>query len=106
MPAEPAQAANDVGQMAAEHPAVGVQLVDDDVAEVLEEHGPLRVVRQDAGVEHVGVGQHEVGAGSYRAPRVLWRVPVVGEHAEIGQRLGQLLQLGQLILGQRLVGNR
>ena len=91
-----------VGEVAAEDAAVGVQLVDDDVAEVLEEVHPLGVVRQDARVQHVGIGQHEVGARAHRAPRVLRRVAVVGEHPHVGQRLGQLHQLGELVLGQRL----
>ena len=96
---EPAQ---HVGEMAAEDPAVRVQLVDHHVAEVLEEVRPLRVVRQDARVQHVGVGQHEVGARAHRAPRVLRRVAVVGEHPHVGQGLGELVQLRELVLGERL----
>ena len=91
-----------VGEVAAEDAAVRVELVDDDVAEVLEEVHPLGVMRQDSRVEHVGVGEHEVGPRAHRASRVLRRVPVVGVHAHVGQRLGQLHQLGQLVLGQRL----
>ena len=93
-----------VGEVAAEHAAVGVQLVDHDVAEVLEEVHPLRVVRQDPRVEHVRVGEDEVGPRAHRAPRVLRRVAVVGEHAEVGQALGELGELGELVLGERLGG--
>ena len=96
---EPAQ---HVGEMAAEDPPVRVQLVDHHVAEALEEVRPLRVVRQDARVQHVGVGQHEVGASAHRAPRVLRRVAVVREHPHVGQGLGELVQLRELVLGERL----
>ena len=91
-----------IGEVAAEDAPIGVELVDDDVAEILEEVHPLGVMRQDSRVEHVGIGQHQVGACAHRAPRVLRRVAVISVHAHVGQRLGQRRQLGQLILGQRL----
>ena len=65
---------------------------------------PLRVVRQDPRVEHVRVREHEVGAGPHGAPRVLRRVPVVGEIRSSGSGPRQLLQLGQLVLRERLRG--
>ena len=54
--------------------------------QVLEELDPLGVVRQDAGVEHVGVGQDDVAAGPDGLAGVLGRVAVVGEDADL---LGQ-----------------
>ena len=90
--------------MAAEDAAVRVELVDDDVAQVLEEPDPLRVVRQDPRVEHVRVRQHHVGAGPDGAPRVLRGVPVVGVDAQLRQRPRQLLELRQLVLRERLRG--
>jgi len=42
--------------------------------------------------------------GADGAPRVLGRVAVVREHAHLGQLPGELLQLGELILGQRFRG--
>ena len=62
MPADPPQPAQHVAQVAAEHAAVRVQLVDDDVAQVLEELRPPRVVRQDARVHHVRIAEHDVRA--------------------------------------------
>ncbi len=62
-PAEPAQ---DVGDVRAEHAAVDVGLVDDDEREVREQVAPARVVGQDPDVEHVGVGDHEVRAAADR----------------------------------------
>ena len=47
VPADPLEPAEHVGEMAAEDTAVRVELVDDDVAQILEEPDPLRVVRQD-----------------------------------------------------------
>ena len=72
-----------VAEVAAEHAAIGVQLVDDDVAQVLEQLRPARVVRQDARVQHVGIAEHQVRARPNRPPRVLRRVAVVGEHADL-----------------------
>ena len=105
--AHAAQPPEHVPQVAAEHAAVRVQLVDDDVAQVLEELGPLRVVRQHARVQHVGVGQHDVRAPADGAARVLRRVAVVREHADLDvgrprDFLGEPIELRQLILREGL----
>ena len=60
--ADAPQAAQQVGQVAAVDAAVVVQLVDHDVAQVLEVARPAGVVRQDAAVQHVGIGEHHIGA--------------------------------------------
>jgi len=70
--------------MATEDSTVRVELVDDDIAKVLKEGGPLGVVRQDPGVEHIGVRQHEVRPRADGTPRVLRRVAVVREHPHLG----------------------
>ncbi len=49
-----------VGQVAAENAAIGVQFVQHHVAQILEQALPARVVRQDARVQHVGIGEHDV----------------------------------------------
>ena len=91
--------------MAAKDAPIRMQFVDDDITQVLEQLRPPRVVRQDAGVQHVGIGQHQMCPPSHRAPRVLRGVAVVGVGAnrhmlfELG---GEPEQLGQLILRQRL----
>ena len=102
--ADPLQPPHDVGEVAAEDAPVGVKLVDHDVAEVLEEVQPLRVVREDPGVQHVGVGQDQVRPRPHRAPRVRRRVAVVGEHPEFRQAPGEGFQLRELVLGERLGG--
>ena len=104
VPADALEPAQHVGEMAAEDAAIGVQLVDHDVLEVLEEVHPLGVMRQDPRVQHVGIGQHQVRPRAHRAARVLRRVAVVGEHPHVGQRPRQLHQLGELILRERLGG--
>ncbi len=89
--------------MASEDPAVGVHFVDHDVPQVLEELHPLGVVRQDAAVEHVGVGHHQMAARADGFARVLRCVSVVGERPDVGADVGnQRVQLRELILGQRL----
>ena len=83
MTADPLEAPEDVRQVAPEDAAIGVQLVDDDEAQVLEQLRPARVVRQDARMQHVGIAEHHVGTGPDRASRVLRRVTVVREHANL-----------------------
>ena len=107
MAAHPLHAAQDVGQVAAEDTAIGMQFVDDDEPQVLEQLRPLRVVRQDPRVEHVGVAEHDVRARPDGAPRVLRRVAVVGEDADVGSGglvhvRRQLVKLGQLVLREGL----
>src|SRR3989441_9246660 len=96
------EAPEDVGEMAAEDAPVRVELVDDDIAKILEERRPFRMVREDPRVEHVGVRQHEIRPRADGTPRVLGRVAVVGEHPHLGQALRQRLELRELVLGERL----
>ena len=103
--AQPLQPPEDVGHVRAVDAAVAVQLVHDHVAQVLEQLHPLRVVRQDPLVQHVGVRDHDVGPRADGLARVLRRVAVVGEGADVGaERLDHRVELGELVLGQRLGG--
>ena len=105
--ADASQPPQHVGEVAAEDAAVGVQFVDDHIAQVAEQFGPLQMVRQDTGVQHVGVGEEQAGALAGRGALTLWRVAVVGGGREFGvfaQRRVKPPQLGQLIVGQRLGG--
>ncbi len=107
VPADAAQPPQHVAQVAAEDAAVGVQLVDDHVAQVLEQLRPARMVREDARMHHVGIAEHEVGTRPNRAARVLRRIAVVREDADAFpsltlNRLAHRLELGELILRQRL----
>ncbi len=85
-PAKPAQHAGDVR---AEHAAVDVGLVDHDDGEVGEQVGPGAVVGQDADVQHVGIGQHDVGLLADLGARLAGRVAVVDGRAHaLGQAEG------------------
>ena len=80
---EPAQAAQHVRHVRAEHTAVHVRLVHDDPGEVREHVSPRAVVRQDADVEHVRVREDQVRALPDRAPLLARRVAVVDGLAQV-----------------------
>ena len=96
-PAQPAQHVADVG---AEHAAVDVRLVDDDQREVGEEVAPRAVVGQDPEVQHVRVGEHDVGAPADLQALLARRVAVVDRvaHAVDAERV----QRARLVLRERL----
>ena len=108
MPADPTQPPQHIAEVAPEDAAIGVQLVDDDVAQVLEELRPPRMVRKDPRVHHVGVAEDDMCARANAAPRVLRRIAVVREDADFRGRetcpqgFAHRVQLGELILGERL----
>ena len=100
---DPHEASEHVGDMSTEHAAIGVQFVDDDVAELLEQLEPLRVMRQDRRVEHVRVGGHHLPGAADGGADGCRRVAVIGggRHVEPG-RTGELAELGDLVLAERL----
>ena len=93
--------------MAPEHPAVHVQLVHHDVAQLLEQLEPLRVVGEDPGMEHVRVGDDDLARAPDGRPDRPGGVPVVrgGRDAETG-RGRQLGELRHLVLPERLGGEQ
>jgi len=98
--ADAPQPAQDVGQVAAINATVVVQLVNHDVAQILEHLGPARVVREDAAMEHVGIGEHHVGALADGFAGVLRRIAIVGEGPDIGpHRVHQGVELVELVFG-------
>jgi hypothetical protein len=101
--ADPLEPAQHVGDVAAEHTPIRVDLVDHHVAQVLEELRPLGVVRQDRLVEHVGVGDDDVAVQADRLARVARGVAVESEglHPEVAG-IVELQQFGHLVLRQRL----
>ena len=73
------QSADHVGHMRAEHATIGVGFINDDEAQIGQEIQPVRVMRQDPGVKHIGVAQHDAriladgGAGRLRSITVVDR---------------------------------
>ena len=108
MARNPPQPAQHARHLRPEHAPVGVRLVDDHVLQVAEELGPQRVVGQDAGVEHVGVGQQDARLLADAVAGALRRVAVVGGGQRVDdarpRRLDERLPLAQLVLRQRLGG--
>ena len=61
------------------------------------------MVRQDPGVQHVRVGQDDIGPLPDGPPRVLRRVPIISERAQVGPHLlDDPVQFFQLIFRERL----
>ena len=99
------EAAQNVGQMAAQDAAVVVQFIDHHVAQVLKQALPLGVVRQDSRVQHVGIGDHQIAARANGLARVLRGVTVVGEGAHlVAKLLGPAIEFHQLVLRKGLGG--
>ena len=83
-----------------------MRLVDDHISQMAEELGPQGMIRQDAGVEHVRVGQQHTGvfteesAASTR--RALRRVAIIGggqrAHDAVACALGERGPLAELVL--------
>ena len=95
-----------VGDVRAEDPAVGVDLVEDDVRQVREEGLPLRVEGQHPDVEHVRVGDHDVRrhGADLRAPvrRGVAVVDLGGDAPLEAARRGELAERAELVLLERL----
>ncbi len=103
--AEAAQAADHLGDVRAEDPPVGVALVDDDVAQGAQEGGPARVGREDAAVQHVGVGEDEVGVLADPFALLDRGVAVVdGGPDGVAERGREFLDGAQLVGGEGLGG--
>ena len=102
---EPEQPAQHVGDVAAEDSAVCVQLVDDDDPELLEQLEPLRVVRQDPGMQHVRVRDDDLAGRPNGVPNGRRRVAVVGRNrCREARRRRQRPELGDLVLPESLGG--
>ena len=86
--------------MRAEHPAVDVCLVHDDVAEVVEDVGPAVVMREDADVEHVRVREDHVRPLANLPAPVGRRVAVVDRRADA--RCAELAERASLVLRESL----
>jgi hypothetical protein len=63
-----------------------MQFVHHDVTQILEQLRPFRVVRQNTGVKHIRICQHDVRPLPDRPPRILRRIAVVREGAKADPR--------------------
>ena len=103
MGADPEEPAEDIGDVAAEHAPIRMQLVDDDDAELFEQLVPLRVVGEDGGVEHVGVRHDDLAGASHGLTDCGRSVAVVGGCRDVQPgSLGQLRKLRDLVLAEGL----
>ena len=100
MLAEAPQPPQHVRDVAAEHAAQGVELVDDHVAQPQQEVGPARVRREDPHVQHLGVREDHVGVLAGPGPVVGGGVAVVGDGPQPGDE--PRAQRTELVLGERL----
>jgi len=101
-PADPAEPADEEGDVRAEDTAVAVRLVDDNCREPGEEPAPLVVPREDV-VELVRVGEDDTRFLPYPCPRRDRRVPVVDSaHRPGGKALLEGPERPVLVTGERL----
>ncbi len=94
--AEPSQAPQHVGDVAAKDAAINVQLVQHDVAQVGKKVRPVGVVGQDARVQHVGIGEEDARIFANRCAVGTRGVAVVGGEMEIGDWRLKRLRLSNL----------
>ena len=103
--AQAQKAAQHIGQVGAKYAAVGVDLVDDDVLQVFKELHPFGVVGQDAGVEHIRVGHHDMPRLAYGLAGGAGGVAIVGVGLDAHAHLfDQLVQFADLVGRKRLGG--
>ena len=100
MGTETPQSAQHVGDVGAEDAPHDVELVDDDERQLRQEVTPAGVTGEDADVEHVGVGEHDVGVAPHPRPGVPVGVAVVG--GGLKARHPEPLEAAALIPGERL----
>ena len=99
------QAAKHVGQVASEHAAVGVQLVDDDIFEIFKQLDPPGMVREDVGVQHVRVGDHDVASLPDGLARGGLGIAVIGIGFDVHAKgLDHIIEAADLIGRERLGG--
>ena len=105
--AQPFQPPEHIGQMTAEHAAVGVNFVDDNVLQIFKQLHPLGMVGQNIGVEHIRVGDHDMARLTDGFPGGVLGIAVVGVGLDIHIKgLDHIIQPADLIGGKRLGGEQ
>ena len=75
--ANPLQPPQHTGHVGPQDAAIGVDLVDHDIGQLAEKAGPLGMVGQQRGVQHVWIGQDQIRLGLDAPPLAGRRVAVV-----------------------------
>ena len=105
--AQPFQPPEHIGQMTAEHAAVGVNFVDDNVLQIFKQLHPLGMVGQNVGMEHIRVGDHDMARLTDGFPGGVLGIAVVGVGLDIHiEGLDHIIQAADLIGGERLGGEQ
>lgn len=100
--ADPQQPAHDVRHVGTETAPVVMALVDDDETQPGQEPRPGDVVRQHRQVEHVGVGEHNLGVAACPVAGRAGAVTVVGRDADPRVVLVEC----PLLIGRQRLGRR
>ena len=91
-----------VGDVRAEDSSIGMSLINDDELQVREELQPVGVMRQDARVQHIGVGQHDARVLADGGAILLRSIAIVdrrGKALRAGRQVVTIgLQVRELIL--------
>ena len=101
MRAHATETSKDVGQVTAKHTTIRMELIDDDKSQVFEQLCPPRMMRQDTGVQHIRISQHEVSTVTHGASRILWGITIIGKRCNRNVLLkpcSHAQQLGELVL--------
>ena len=99
----PQQAAQQIRHVAAEYSAVLMHLVDNNIGKACKKSNPLRMVRQNPCMDHIGIGYNNPPFIPCILPERLRRVPVVYADAERNARTAlthHRVQFALLVLTQ------
>ena len=103
--ANPGKPPEEVRHVASENASIRVQFVQYDEFQVLEQPGPLRMMRQNPLVKHVRIAEDDFASRSHGRPRILRRVAVIRVDACLfvrAQSVRPLHEVVELIVGQGL----
>ncbi len=88
--------------MRTENTAINMQFINDNVFEIDEEFLPFGVMRQNAGMQHVGIGDDYMPLFADGLTRIVRRIAIIGESFNVGLQVGnQAVNLVHLVLRQR-----
>ena len=106
--AQAAEAAEDTGDVSAEHPAIRMRLVDNHVFQVAQQTCPVLVIGQDTEVKHIRISEDYPGLFPYVSPFLLGSVTVKSSQLFLPElvRRQEPAQSAQLVLGEGFSGKK